>query len=311
MPADTGEICPRKSPLGDRLNAIGLRLFFRLASVFPRTVDTVKPLFVRIAYACSPSVQRNTAANGRKIFGSSVSAKKLTTYGRGVLLYFLDFVLDVRFSLRASSEQLADRISAIEGHERYMATRVAKRGAILLTAHMGSFELGIVALQQYESRIHVVFKRDAVSRFEKIRGGMRQRLGVLEAAVDDGWVIWMRLRDALRNDDVVLIQGDRVMPGQRGMEVPFLHGRIILPTGPVKLASASGAPIVAVFCLRDPDGRVRLIIDEAIDVPNPLSDDDLSKTMQRIAAMLERYVGAYPEQWLMLHPAFCDQTPAG
>ena len=263
-----------------------------------------KPLLIRIAFVASPSVRRNTASNARMILGPTISASEARRFGIGVLGYFFDFVMDVSFSLHATPTELSSRIADVEGHDQYMATRGGKHGAILLTAHMGSFELGTAALQQFESRIHVVFKRDAVGGFEQLRGGMRQRLGVLEAPVDEGWTLWMRLRDALRQDDVVLIQGDRVMPGQRGMELPFCHGRMLLPTGPVKLASASGAPIVAVFSVRDSDGRVRLIIDQAIEVPSPLSEDALSIVMHKIAAVLERYVRAYPEQWLVLNNAF-------
>ena len=90
----------------------------------------------------------------------------------------------------------------------------------------------------------------------------------------------------------------------------FCHGRMSLPTGPVKLASASGAPIVAVFCVRDPDGRVRLIIDQAIEVPSPLSERDLSNVMQQIAAVVgDGIVRAYPEQWLVLNSAFTSSSP--
>ena len=119
---------------------------------------------------------------------------------------------------------------------------------------MGSFELGVVALRELNERVHVVFRRDRVDAFEHLRSTLHQRLGVAEAALEEGWTVWMRLRGALQANEVVAIQGDRVMPGQRGMEMPFLRGHLSLPTGPVKLASASGAPIIPVFtaCRRWP-----------------------------------------------------------
>ncbi|MBV8782442.1 MAG: lysophospholipid acyltransferase family protein [Phycisphaerae bacterium] len=295
-------------PLGQSLNNFGLRIFFRLASICPGAMRWLKRPFVRIAFAASPTVRKNTGDNARVIFGDSITPAETRRFGRGVLGYFFDFVLDISYCQRATRQQLAKRIAGIEGHDRYVATRQARRGAILLTAHMGSFELGIVALQEFESHIHVVFKRDAIGGFETLRGNMRQRLGVHEAPIDDGWPIWVRLRDSLRNDDVVLVQGDRVMPGQRGIAVPFLHGRLMLPTGPVKLAAASGAPIVAVFCVRDPDGRVRLHIDEAIHVPEQLTEEAMIGAMSKIAGVLERYVRQHPQQWLVLNSAFCEHS---
>jgi KDO2-lipid IV(A) lauroyltransferase len=151
---------------------------------------------------------------------------------------------------------------------------------------------------EQEKRIHVVFKRDT-GRFERIRQGLRQRLGVVEQAVDDGWGVWVKLRDALQADEVVAIQGDRVMPGQKGSRVPFLGGHMLLPTGPVKLALASGAPMAPVFSVRTPEGKIRLFIEEPIHVGH-----DVDEAMAKLADVIGRYVAQYPEQWLVLHPAF-------
>jgi hypothetical protein len=142
-----------------------------------------------------------------------------------------------------------------------------------------------------------------------IRRSLRERLGVREAAIDEGWTIWMRLRDALAADEVVNLQGDRVMPGQKGQAVRFLHGHLLLPTGPIKLATASGAPLVPVFSIRTPDGRIRIHIEEPIWVdPAAAQVEGVHPALLEFAAILERYVKAYPEQWLLLQPAFVEDT---
>jgi len=150
-----------------------------------------------------------------------------------------------------------------------------------------------------------VFKRDP-SRFEQVRSALRRRLGILEAPVDEGWGLWVRLRDALRRDEVVMVQADRVMPGQKGLKVPFLHGHVMLPSGPVKLALASGAPIVPIFSLRGSRGRLRIRIEEPI-LAGP-SDASPHPALLRLAGVLEKYVRAYPEQWLMFQNAFCEDA---
>src|SRR5439155_18426666 len=122
--------------------------------------------------------------------------------------------------------------------------------------------------------------------------------------VDEGFGLWLRLRDALSRDEVVMVQADRVMPGQKGVKVPFLHGHLLLPSGPVKLALASGAPIVPVFALRAPGGRIRIRIEEAI-IAEP-SDLSPHPALLRLAAVLEKYVRAYPEPWLNLQNAFFE-----
>jgi lauroyl/myristoyl acyltransferase len=286
--------------------AFWLRLFFQLTAIAPGLVRTLKPVFVRLAWWFAPRIRRGTDANARRIFDEPLDGPQLRNFSLAVIGYFYEFVFDVGRSLRASREELRGRIVSVEGHENYAAARASRRGAILLTAHMGSFELGIVALSQMNERVHVVFRRDRIVGFERLRSALHQQLGVMEAALDDKWTVWLRLRDALRADEVVAIQGDRVMPGQNGVDMPFFKGHLPLPTGPVKLASASAAPIIPVFTVRAPDGRVRIFVEEAIDVPHPLDDQAMADAMQKISRVLEKYVKAYPEQWLVFTPAFSE-----
>ncbi len=100
---------------------------------------------------------------------------------------------------------------------------------------------------------------------KKLRAKFRERLNISEAAIEEGWPLWMRLRDALMKDEVVAIQGDRVMPGQKGMKVPMLAGHILLPTGPFKLSAASESPVVPIFSIRTKDGRIKIFIEEPIE----------------------------------------------
>ncbi|MEA2709081.1 MAG: phosphatidylinositol dimannoside acyltransferase [Phycisphaerales bacterium] len=265
-----------------------------------------RPMFVRCAYRFSRAIRTATAANARRILGPDVAQEYIESFGRGVVENFYDFVCDVGQSLHLTREQLLARIDSVEGHDHYEAARAPKKGAIIATAHMGSFEAGAAALIDRERAVHVVFKRDE-TRFEHVRSSLRRKLGVIEAPVDEGWPLWLRLREALLRDEVVMVQADRVMPGQKGARVPFLHGHLLLPTGPIKLAIASGAPIVPVFAIRSAGGGIRIHVEPAI-VVSEASDASPHPALLQFAAVLERYVRAYPEQWLLFHNAFCEDT---
>lgn len=265
------------------------------------------------AVRCSRALREGTQKNAGRIFGPGTPAGRRERFSRDVVGNFFDFVYDVGRTRRMSREELMGLVESIQGHQRYLDLRAEGKGAIVVTAHMGSFEAGLAALLEHERQpIHVVFKRDERSRFEQIRRSLRERLGVHEAAIDDGWTIWMRLRDALAANHVVTLQGDRVMPGQKGQAVKFLHGHLLLPTGPIKLAIASGSPLVPIFSIRVPGGRIRIHVEEPIRV-DPAAEpvDGVHPALLQFAAVLERYVAAYPEQWLLLQPAFVEDTVAG
>lgn len=251
-------------------------------------------------------------ANAARILGPRSTRAQRERLARRTIDNFYDFVCDVGMSLGQTRRQMVNRIESVEGHDRYMAARCAAdsaqggRGAVVVTAHMGSFEVGTAALRQREPHIHVLFHRDARDAFERIRSRLRGKLGVHEAPLDEGWPIWMRLRDALRNNEVVLIQGDRVLPGQKGMPVRFFNGHVKLPTGPARLALASGAPLVPIFSVRMPSGRIRLFIEAPIRV----GDGALSveQAVEKFAALLEKYVAKFPDQWLETRPAWIEDA---
>ena len=284
-----------------------LRLLFWLGREQPWILKLGKRFFLTAAWTFAADTRGNLLANAARLLGSQSSSNELEKLARAALSNFYDFVCDIPRSAAMSPAELLARIRHVEGEKAYLELRKAGKGAIVLTAHMGSFEVGMAGLRQYEPKVHVLFRRDANNLFEQSRTELRHRLGVLEAPVDDGLGIWMRLRDALLADEVICIQGDRVMPGQRGQAIPVLGGTIPLPTGPFKLALITGAPIVPIFSTRLPDGGVNLFIEPPIYVR---SHGEVEIGLRAAADVLARYLQQYPQQWLVLHRAWCEDQRA-
>ena len=300
------------TPLADR----ALRTLFALAGRAPWLLTALRPAAVRLTPPLSPALRRATRANARRLHGAPVSRHACVPvkapiepiypvdFPRQVVASFYDFVRDVARAGHESAEQLRARVVAVEGEPAYLALRAKGGGAVLATAHMGSFEVGLAALRNVEPDVHVVFKRDAYDGFEHLRRRVRRTLGVHEAAIDDGWPALFALRDALHHNGVVVMQADRAMPGQKSAVVPFLGGHLRLPLGPLKLAQAAGSPVVPVFTVREGPGRFRVCLEPAID---PSAADAL----EQLAATLARFVARYPTQWLVLHEAFVEDERRG
>lgn len=244
-----------------------------------------------------------TRRNATRIYGRALSNSEQKAFTRGVMSSFFEFVVDVGQSSRDTAERLLGRIERIEGEAAYRELRARGRGAVLVTAHMGSFEVGLAALRRAEPRVHVVFKRDASGPFESMRSRMRRTLGVLEAPIDEGLATWMDLRDALLSNDVVVMQADRTMPGQRSEVVPFLHGHLRIPTGAVRLARMTGSPIVPVYTVRLSSGRFAVHLHSAIEPGNGAASAS-DPSVVAVARSIESMVAQHPQQWLVLGAAF-------
>lgn len=294
----------------------------------PLAVLWTRPFFLWFAYRYSAVLRDGPGHNARRLLGPNASPREVEELRREIIGNAYLNVYELGASLKRSVPETRARIWAIEGREAYLAARQFKRGAVLVTAHFGPFEVGAAALLDLERNISVVFRRDERASFDSIRSRLRAKLGISEIPVDDGWNIWVSLRDALLRDEVVLIMGDRVMPGHRGIKMPFLGGHIRVPTGPVKLARVSGAPLIPIFTIRTATGRLKVIIEEPVFVSpesdaaqgkfagdsSLMADDSRRGSLQRgddaalraIVGALEKQVRDHPAQWMVFYRAWCE-----
>lgn len=284
--------------------------FFWLASVIPGVLRLARPLACVAAPMVSAKIRRAVASNTSRIYGRVLSPAEQRDFAQRVVGSFFDFVVDVGRSSRMSKESLVALVEDVQGLDTYKRARALGKGAILVTAHLGTFEAGLAALAGEERRVHVVFKRDASRAFEKVRARLHRVLGVIEAPVDDGMGSWLALRDALQRDEVIVMQGDRAAPGQRSEVVEFLHGHVRLPTGPIRLAVLTGAPIVPVFALPTGKGRFRVELKEPIHA-QASPGDNVTQTLRQLADAIASVVAANPHQWLALDAMFQEDTSNG
>jgi KDO2-lipid IV(A) lauroyltransferase len=281
-----------------------LARFFWLCAHAPGLLTAIRPVLCAAAFACSPSIRRGTRFNAALLLGSNSTPRQRDQLARRTLASFYSFCCDVGGTQHSTVEELLARVESVQGRETYLRARALRRGAILVTAHMGSFEVALAALKSMEENIHVLFRHDADDEFERLRSNLRRRLGVHEVSVDSDWTIWIKLRQALQADQVVVIQGDRVLPGQKGQAVPFLGGTMQLPASPIKLALASDAPIIPIFSVRTATGKIQLVVQEPIHV-HPTTESDRHAphpALLELAGVLQKQILAHPDQWLLLEP---------
>ena len=201
-------------------------------------------------------------------------------------------------------------LAARSGEERLIEASHEGRGAILLTAHVGNFELGGLFLAQLGLKVAVVYVPDPSPVVERHREDARRMLGVRGLPIDTSPFAFLPVRKALEENLCVAIQGDRDVSGT-GRRMPFFGKSASFPVGPFRLAQASGAPIFPVFVLQEDDGRYRTVVEEAIRVPNARGaegDAAVDAALALFVASMERTIRAYPSQWY-LFTRFWEAAP--
>jgi lauroyl/myristoyl acyltransferase len=188
-----------------------------------------------------------------------------------------------------------------EGLEAWRELAAGAEGFILVTAHLGAWEVGsMLPATRDGRRVHVVREPETDPRAQRFIEGLIRDCGgeLYTTHFADEPQLGMELLDALRRGEVVALQGDRPRAGGRTLEASLFGRPFALPVGPAALARAADVPIVPVFVLREGRLRYRCLLRPAIRVAQ--SEDrqrDLREALARFTADLEEVIGREPHQW--------------
>ncbi len=196
-----------------------------------------------------------------------------------------------------------DRVFTVEadGPEEWRDPAGKPGGFILVTAHMGAWEVGsMIPSSRDGRRVHVVREPETDPRAQQFIEGLIRDCGgeLYTTHFADEPQLGMELLDALRRGEVVALQGDRPRAGGRTLEASLFGRPFALPVGPAALARAADVPIVPVFVLRAGRLRYRCLLRPAIRVAQ--SEDrqrDLREALARFTADLEEAIRREPHQW--------------
>ena len=205
-------------------------------------------------------------------------------------------------------EESEPLVAGVEGFARLLEARQRGKGVLLLTGHLGNWEVGGLMLAQVRQPIHVVLVPDIFPGVERIRRQLHARAGVTEIPIDRSFGPTLAVMRALKANAIVAMQGDRDF-NNTGIAVPFFGRDAYFPRGPFRVAMATGAEVIPAFIVREPDGRYRAIIEEPLRIETEgETEAALRANVERYVAILERYVRAHPEQWYCFYPFWDDPS---
>jgi len=164
-------------------------------------------------------------------------------------------------------------------------------GAVSLSAHVGSWELGGRLLATRSGRpTHVVVSDDEAP---ELLPWVRRNGDGVRFVPRSRPTVSLALVAALRRGEVVALHGDRALGNAGDVRVPFFGHPAPFPIGPFRLARAAGVPVVPAFCLLDTHGRYRVLLRAPLSVP-PGGEEDALRSW---VLGLEEVVRAHPTQW--------------
>jgi len=245
-------------------------------------------------------VQRRPVLEHLRIaWKSEKDEKEIRTIGRRVFENLAMMACDVIRFPRLTAATL-DQWLSCDPEIFAKIDRILKngRGVIILTGHLGNWELlaGAFGVKGYSGA--VVGKRIYYEPYNEIIVGLRQGVGVETIYRDESPRKILRI---LSQNQILGIVADQDVDSVEGTFVPFFGIPAYTPTAPAKLSLASGAPIVPACVIREGD-RYHMMMGEPI---YPEVKDSKEQTVQEITERwsreIEAYIRRYPDQWGWMH----------
>jgi KDO2-lipid IV(A) lauroyltransferase len=172
------------------------------------------------------------------------------------------------------------------------------KGGIVLSAHLGNWEMGGVVLPMMGFPLSVVALAHKDPRVNALFNARREAFGAMVIQTD---VAVRRVVEHLGRNRFVAILGDRDF-GSGGLTMDFLRHKTIIPKGAAFFSMKTGAPIVPVFFMRTPDDHFDVHIYPPIDPPvsnGKITDEAAKQVILKYLNVIEDEVRKNPSQWLI------------
>ena len=210
--------------------------------------------------------------------------------------------------MRRYTPTRAQSLIRYEGLENYLQARAGGQGVLVLTAHLGAWELSSFFHSLMGYPMGLVTRRLDNNRVDTLVNGIRTMHGNRILRKDD---FARGLLKAMHAGETVGILMDTNMTPPQGVFVPFFGVEACTASGLARVALRSGAAVIPGFLLWEREER-RYVLHFGPQLTLLQSGDAEADALANTAMFtrtLEDYIRRYPEQWLWVHRRWKTRPP--
>ncbi len=254
----------------------------------------------------APTARRNSTRFLRLALGRQPRA-------RDRFRQIMSFATTIHDRVYLINEQFKLFNITIEGEDLVRAQLASGRGALLMGAHMGSFEVmhslgrrrhGLkVSMAMYEENAHKINSTLAAIN-PRVKSDIVS-LGRIDSMLN--------IAERLDHGAFVGVLGDRTLGREPVQTVTLLGERAYLPTGPMRAAAILRCPVFFMAGLYRGKNDYHVVFERVADFSGTLAgvrNVAVHSAIDRYAATLDRYCRAYPYNWFNFHDFWRNQSGA-
>ena len=267
-------------------------------SYLPRAVGyLIARVAAETAYLLSPTLRGAIENNMRHVLGSEVDDTTLRKATKGVLRNaarnYFDLIKLPHIKLRD-----IERCITVHGWHNFEGALKRGKGVILVSAHLGSFDMTGQILAARSAKVTVLVEPLEPEALLSHVTGLRESKGLTFIPVRLG--VLNTVMQSLHRGETIGFICDRNF-GKDGHKSTFFGEETTLPTGAMRIAMRTGATVIPAFNLRRGDNHYDAYFEPALEIVTG-DGDALVKNMEQLARVMEKYIKICPEQWVVFSP---------
>ena len=221
--------------------------------------------------------------------------------------HFTTFARSIGNRLAAWTGQITLNDVTFTGRETLVELIDGGRGALLVTAHIGSFEVcRALAQSRNNIRLNVLVHTAHAENFNRVMQSVNPNQHVTLIEVSDlDPAAAIRLKQKLAVGELIVITGDRIPVASTRVSIaPFLGRSARFPQGPWILAALLKCPVYTLICLAD-EKRFNAYLEplsDCVHLGRGSREADLQRYVGEFSTRLERFCEIAPLQWFNFFP---------
>jgi len=184
-----------------------------------------------------------------------------------------------------------------DGEENLHTITSMQKGGLLLSAHIGNWDIAGHLLKRLNTRINIVMFDGEHQKIKEYLTTVTGKSSANIIVIKNDLSHIYEIADAFKNNELVCMHADRFIEGNKTITTDFLGEPARFPLGPFLLAAKFKVPVSFVFALKETALHYHFFATGAKDYSAYDKETLISQMLSDFAKEMETKVEAYPEQW--------------
>ncbi|MBS0013410.1 MAG: lysophospholipid acyltransferase family protein [Desulfobacterales bacterium] len=274
-----------------------VRGFFLIGLIPRKTAVHAANGLGRLWFAADRRHREIAVSNIGRVFGGQMTPQQTRAMARSVFCSLVRIVFEIGWSLRLKHTDIR-KYFRFSGMHHLQAALGEKKGVLVLTGHIGNWELLPLAMGQLGLPVSAMYRPLEFEPLDRFFKSQRSRYGARLLAKRRAV---RSILAALHNNELIGMLLDQNARVKDGVFVDFFGIPACTGKGMALLARKTGAPVVPVFLVRE-NGHYRVECHPALP---KIQTRDKTKDIEAATGLynkvIEDMIRRYPEQWFWVH----------